>query len=141
MVIVTASDVSLVENLDELEVYGASENATGTTISSFVFEVSESPNNGFCGKSLDWINVLYKFNHCTYLEFKNKMFMYSYIAVNFSFPEKFDNAHKTISETFHNSVNLAKFLKSYESWGNKNRHYKEGTLQYFDWNTTNIYTD
>ena len=35
-----ASDVSMVENLDELEVYGVSENPSGTTITSFVFEVS-----------------------------------------------------------------------------------------------------
>lgn len=34
-----ASDVALVENLDELEVYGDSENPSGTTITSYVFEV------------------------------------------------------------------------------------------------------
>ncbi|XP_052818827.1 cleavage and polyadenylation specificity factor subunit 1-like isoform X2 [Mya arenaria] len=37
-----ASDVSLVENLDELEVYGASENPSGTTITSYVFEVCDN---------------------------------------------------------------------------------------------------
>ena len=40
-VFIVASDVSLIENLDELEVYGT-DNAEGTTISSFVFEVSIS---------------------------------------------------------------------------------------------------
>ena len=35
----SASDVSMVDYLDELEVYGVSENPTGTTITSFVFEV------------------------------------------------------------------------------------------------------
>ena len=30
----------MVDYLDELEVYGESENPTGTTITSFVFEVS-----------------------------------------------------------------------------------------------------
>ena len=35
-----ASDISLIENVDELEVYGSSENPSGTTITSFVFEVS-----------------------------------------------------------------------------------------------------
>lgn len=37
-----ASDVSLVENLDELEVYGASENPSGTTITTYVFEVCDN---------------------------------------------------------------------------------------------------
>ncbi|XP_052231440.1 cleavage and polyadenylation specificity factor subunit 1-like isoform X1 [Dreissena polymorpha] len=37
-----ASDVLLVENLDELEVYGASENPSGTTITSYVFEVCDN---------------------------------------------------------------------------------------------------
>ncbi|XP_053401547.1 cleavage and polyadenylation specificity factor subunit 1-like [Mercenaria mercenaria] len=37
-----ASDVTLVENLDELEVYGASENPSGTTITSYVFEVCDN---------------------------------------------------------------------------------------------------
>lgn len=37
-----ASDVSMVDYLDELEVYGESENPTGTTITSFVFEVCDN---------------------------------------------------------------------------------------------------
>ena len=34
-----ASDVSEIENLDELEVYGDSDKAAGTTLTSYVFEV------------------------------------------------------------------------------------------------------
>lgn len=37
-----ASDVSMIENLDELEVYGSSENPLSTTITSFVFEVCDN---------------------------------------------------------------------------------------------------
>ena len=36
----TASDVSEIENLDELEVYGDSDKDAGTTLTSYVFEVS-----------------------------------------------------------------------------------------------------
>ncbi|XP_071082054.1 cleavage and polyadenylation specificity factor subunit 1-like [Haliotis cracherodii] len=37
-----ASDVTEIENLDELEVYGASENTAGTTITSYTFEVCDN---------------------------------------------------------------------------------------------------
>lgn len=37
---IAASDVSQIENLYDLEVYGSAENPTSTTITSYVFEVS-----------------------------------------------------------------------------------------------------
>ncbi|KAL3859426.1 hypothetical protein ACJMK2_009649 [Sinanodonta woodiana] len=37
-----ASDVSQIENLDELEVYGVNENPSGTTITAFTFEVCDN---------------------------------------------------------------------------------------------------
>lgn len=37
---ITASDVSQLENLYDLEVYGSAENPTSTTITSYTFEVS-----------------------------------------------------------------------------------------------------
>jgi hypothetical protein len=39
--VLAASDVSeIFENMDELEVYGASEKGGGTTLTSYVFEVN-----------------------------------------------------------------------------------------------------
>ena len=37
--VLSASDVSEIENLDELEVYGDSDKAAGTTLTSYIFEV------------------------------------------------------------------------------------------------------
>lgn len=41
--VLAASDVSEIENLDELEVYGDSDKNAGTTLTSYVFEVGDAP--------------------------------------------------------------------------------------------------
>ena len=42
---IVASDVSQIENLYELEVYGSAENPKGTTIANYSFEVNKTPSS------------------------------------------------------------------------------------------------